>query len=171
MLKVGDNITTDHIMPAGAKILPYRSNIPYLSKFCFEVCDPTFAERAKAAGDGIVIGGSNYGQGSSREHAALVPMYLGIRCVIAKSFARIHVANLINAGILPVTFANPEDYDRLEQGAKLTISNIVKGMEEGKLTVTDENGFAFQVVCNLTDRQRAILLAGGLLNYPREGGQ
>ena len=171
VLKVGDNITTDHIMPAGAKILPYRSNIPYLSKFCFEVCDPTFAERAKAAGDGIVIGGSNYGQGSSREHAALVPMYLGIRCVIAKSFARIHVANLINAGILPVTFANPEDYDRLEQGAKLTISNIVKGMEEGKLTVTDETGFAFQVVCNLTDRQRAILLAGGLLNYTREGGQ
>ena len=171
VLKVGDNITTDHIMPAGAKILPYRSNIPYLSKFCFEVCDPTFAERAKAAGDGIVIGGSNYGQGSSREHAALVPMYLGIRCVIAKSFARIHVANLINAGILPVTFSNPEDYDRLEQGAKLTISNIVKGMEEGKLTVTDETGFAFQVVCNLTDRQRAILLAGGLLNYTREGGQ
>ena len=171
VLKVGDNITTDHIMPAGAKILPYRSNIPYLSKFCFEVCDPTFAERAKAAGDGIVIGGSNYGQGSSREHAALVPMYLGIRCVIAKSFARIHVANLINAGILPVTFANPEDYDRLEQGGNLTISNIVKGMEEGKLTVTDENGFAFQVVCNLTDRQRAILLAGGLLNYTREGGQ
>ena len=171
VLKVGDNITTDHIMPAGAKILPYRSNIPYLSKFCFEVCDPTFAERAKAAGDCIVIGGSNYGQGSSREHAALVPMYLGIRCVIAKSFARIHVANLINAGILPVTFANPEDYDRLEQGAKLTISNIVKGMEEGKLTVTDETGFAFQVVCNLTDRQRAILLAGGLLNYTREGGQ
>ena len=111
VLKVGDNITTDHIMPAGAKILPYRSNIPYLSKFCFEVCDPTFAERAKAAGDGIVVGGSNYGQGSSREHAALVPMYLGIRCVIAKSFARIHVANLINAGILPVTFENPEDYD------------------------------------------------------------
>ena len=171
VLKVGDNITTDHIMPAGAKILPYRSNIPYLSKFCFEVCDPTFAERAKAAGDGIVIGGSNYGQGSSREHAALVPMYLGIRCVIAKSFARIHVANLINAGILPVTFSNPEDYDRLEQGAKLTISNIVKGMEEGKLTVTDETGFAFQVVCNLTDRQKAILLAGGLLNYTREGGQ
>ena len=171
VLKVGDNITTDHIMPAGAKILPYRSNIPYLSKFCFEVCDPTFAERAKAAGDGIVIGGSNYGQGSSREHAALVPMYLGIRCVIAKSFVRIHVANLINAGILPVTFSNPEDYDRLEQGAKLTISNIVKGMEEGKLTVTDETGFAFQVVCNLTDRQKAILLAGGLLNYTREGGQ
>ena len=171
VLKVGDNITTDHIMPAGAKILPYRSNIPYLSKFCFEVCDPSFPERAKAAGDGIIVGGSNYGQGSSREHAALVPMYLGIRCVIAKSFARIHVANLINAGILPVTFANPEDYDKLSQGAKLTISNIVKGMEDGTLTVTDENGFAFDVVCNLTERQRAILLSGGLLNYTKEGGQ
>ena len=170
VLKVGDNITTDHIMPAGTKILPYRSNIPYLSKFCFEVCDPTFAERAKAAGDGIIVGGSNYGQGSSREHAALVPMYLGVRCVIAKSFARIHVANLINAGILPVTFANPEDYDQLNQDAKLTISNIVKGMEEGKLTVTDEKGFAFDVICNLTERQRAILLAGGLLNYTKEGG-
>ena len=170
VLKVGDNITTDHIMPAGAKILPYRSNIPYLSKFCFEVCDPTFAERAKAAGDGIVVGGSNYGQGSSREHAALVPMYLGIRCVIAKSFARIHVANLINAGILPVTFADPEDYDKLNQDTKLTISNIVKGMEAGKLTVTDDTGFAFDVVCSLTERQRAILLAGGLLNYTKEGG-
>ena len=170
VLKVGDNITTDYIMPAGAKILPYRSNIPHLSKFCFEVCDPTFPERAKNAGDGIILGGSNYGQGSSREHAALVPMYLGIRCVIAKSFARIHVANLINAGILPVTFANPEDYDKLSQDDRLTISNIVKGMEEGKLTVTDENGFAFDVVCNLTERQRAILLAGGLLNYTKEGG-
>ena len=170
VLKVGDNITTDHIMPAGAKILPYRSNIPFLSKFCFEVCDPTFAERAKAAGDGIIVGGSNYGQGSSREHAALVPMYLGVRCVIAKSFARIHVANLINAGILPVTFANPDDYDKLNQDAKLTISGIVRGMEEGRLTVTDENGFAFDVVCNLTARQRAILLAGGLLNYTKEGG-
>ena len=170
VLKVGDNITTDHIMPAGAKILPYRSNIPFLSKFCFEVCDPTFSERAKAAGDGIIVGGSNYGQGSSREHAALVPMYLGVRCVIAKSFARIHVANLINAGILPVTFANADDYDKLNQDAKLTISNIVKGMEAGKLTVTDENGFAFDVVCSLTERQRAILLAGGLLNYTKEGG-
>ena len=170
VLKVGDNITTDHIMPAGAKILPYRSNIPYMSRFCFEVCDPSFSGRAKAAGNSIVVGGSNYGQGSSREHAALVPMYLGVRCVIAKSFARIHVANLINAGILPVTFANPDDYDQLNQDAKLTISNIVKGMEEGKLTVTDENGFAFDVICNLTQRQRAILLAGGLLNYTKEGG-
>ena len=171
VLKVGDNITTDHIMPAGAKILPYRSNIPFLSKFCFEVCDPSFPERAKAAGDGIIIGGSNYGQGSSREHAALVPMYLGIRCVIAKSFARIHIANLINAGILPVTFENPEDYDRLDQDAGLTISNIVEGMEKGILTVTDDSGFSFRVTCSLTARQRAILLAGGLLNYTKEGGQ
>ena len=171
VLKVGDNITTDHIMPAGAKILPYRSNIPFLSKFCFEVCDPSFPERAKAAGDGVIVGGSNYGQGSSREHAALVPMYLGIRCVIAKSFARIHVANLINAGILPVTFENPDDYDKLTQDSGLTINGIVEGMEKGVLTVTDENGFSFRVTCNLTQRQRAILLAGGLLNYTKEGGQ
>ena len=171
VLKVEDNITTDHIMPAGAKILPYRSNIPFLSKFCFEVCDPTFSERAKAAGDGIIVGGSNYGQGSSREHAALVPMYLGIRGVIAKSFARIHVANLINAGILPMTFVNPDDYDQLNQDDKLTISGIVGGMEEGVLTVTTDKGFSFQVSCVLTERQRAILLAGGLLNYTKEGGQ
>ena len=172
VLKVGDNITTDHIMPAGAKILPYRSNIPHLSKFCFEVCDPSFPERAKAAGDGIIVGGSNYGQGSSREHAALVPMYLGIRGVIAKSFARIHIANLINSGILPMTFENPEDYDKLSQDADLTITGIVSGMEEGKLTVTDRTtGNQFNVLCSLTERQRAILLAGGLLNYTKEGGQ
>ena len=172
VLKVGDNITTDHIMPAGAKILPYRSNIPHLSKFCFEVCDPTFPERAKAAGDGIIVGGSNYGQGSSREHAALVPMYLGIRGVIAKSFARIHIANLINSGILPMTFENPEDYDKLDQDADLRIEGIVSGMAEGKLTVTDRTtGNKFNVLCSLTERQRAILLAGGLLNYTKEGGQ
>ena len=172
VLKVGDNITTDHIMPAGAKILPYRSNIPHLSKFCFEVCDPSFPERAKAAGDGIIVGGSNYGQGSSREHAALVPMYLGIRGVIAKSFARIHIANLINSGILPMTFENPEDYDNLNQDADLTIDGIVSGMAEGKLSVTDRTtGNKFNVLCSLTERQRAILLAGGLLNYTKEGGQ
>ena len=170
VLKVGDNITTDHIMPAGAKILPYRSNIPHLSKFCFEVCDPTFPERAKAAGDGIIVGGSNYGQGSSREHAALVPMYLGIRGVIAKSFARIHIANLINSGILPMTFENPDDYEQLSQDAKLTISGIVDGMKCGKLTVTTDSGFTFHVNCDLTARQQAILLAGGLLNYTKEGG-
>ena len=168
VLKVGDNITTDHIMPAGAKILPYRSNIPHLSKFCFEVCDPEFPERAKAAGDGIIIGGSNYGQGSSREHAALVPMYLGVRCVIAKSFARIHAANLINAGILPLTFADPADYDKLEQGAKLQLQNLKAGMKAGRICVTDDRGNSFDAVCQLTERQQTILLCGGLLNYTRE---
>lgn len=169
VLKVGDNITTDHIMPAGAKILPYRSNIPKLSEFCFTVCDPDFPARAKAAGDGIIVGGSNYGQGSSREHAALVPMYLGIRCVVAKSFARIHAANLINAGILPLTFADPADYDALAQGAHLRIDNIRAGMAAGALTLTDTAaGKAYPVVCSLTERQQAILLAGGLLNYTKE---
>ena len=169
VLKVGDNITTDHIMPAGSKILPYRSNIPKLSEFCFTVCDPTFPARARAAGDGIIVGGSNYGQGSSREHAALVPMYLGIRCVVAKSFARIHAANLINAGILPLTFADPADYDVLPQGAHLRIDNIRAGMAAGALTLTDTaTGKAYPVVCSLTERQQAILLAGGLLNYTKE---
>ena len=169
VLKVGDNITTDHIMPAGSKILPYRSNIPKLAEFCFTVCDPTFPARAKAAGDGIIVGGSNYGQGSSREHAALVPMYLGIRCVVAKSFARIHVANLINAGILPLTFADPEDYDALQPGAQLRIDNIRAGMAAGSLTLTDTAaGKSYPVVCGLTERQQAILLAGGLLNYTKE---
>ena len=171
VLKVGDNITTDHIMPAGAKILPYRSNIPHLSKFCFEVCDPDFPERAKAAGDGIILGGSNYGQGSSREHAALVPMYLGIRCVIAKSFARIHVANLINAGILPLTFANPEDYDALEQDHVLQLNDLRSGMAGGKITVLDvTTGKEITAMCDLSERQQKILLCGGLLNYTKEGG-
>ena len=172
VLKVGDNITTDHIMPAGSKILPYRSNIPFLSQFCFQVCDPGFPERAKAAGDGIVIGGSNYGQGSSREHAALVPMYLGIRCVIAKSFARIHVANLINAGILPLTFADPADYDALQQDSVLNLLDIRKGMESGSITAKDETtGKLLTLQCSLTQRQRDIVIAGGLLNYTKENGK
>ena len=169
VLKVGDNITTDHIMPAGSKILPYRSNIPFLSQFCFQVCDPGFPERAKAAGDGVIIGGSNYGQGSSREHAALVPMYLGIRVVIAKSFARIHVANLINAGILPLIFRNPEDYDKLVQGAKLSFCSILSGMDSGTIQAVDkETGMAILLDCDLSARQKAIVLAGGLLNYTKE---
>ena len=172
VLKVGDNITTDHIMPAGAKILPYRSNIPFLSQFCFQVCDPTFPERAKGAGNGIIIGGSNYGQGSSREHAALVPMYLGIRCVIAKSFARIHAANLINAGILPLTLENPGDYDVLEQEHILRLENIRNGMAEGKINIVDETaGKTVAALCDLSARQQKILLSGGLLNYTKEGGQ
>ena len=171
VLKVGDNITTDHIMPAGAKILPYRSNIPHLSQFCFEVCDPTFPERAKAAGDGIIIGGSNYGQGSSREHAALVPMYLGIRCVIAKSFARIHAANLINAGILPLTFADPADYDALQQDHVLQLTDLAAGMASGTIAIENRTtGVTVYARCALTDRQQKILLSGGLLNYTKEGG-
>jgi len=169
VLKVGDNITTDHIMPAGAKILPYRSNIPFLSQFCFSVCDPDFPERAKQAGDGVVIGGSNYGQGSSREHAALVPMYLGIRCVIAKSFARIHIANLINAGILPLSFADPADYDALTEGSRLTFKNLKDGIATGKVTMTDETtGKEILLTGEFTERQQQILLCGGLLNYTKE---
>ena len=170
-LKVGDNITTDHIMPAGAKILPYRSNIPYLSKFCFGVCDADFPQRAIEAGQSIIVGGANYGQGSSREHAALVPLYLGVRAVVAKSFARIHVANLINAGILPLTFANPDDYDRLNQGDTLSLKGVFAGMEKGSVTLKNETtGEDVALICNLTDRQRAMLRAGGLLAYTREGG-
>ncbi len=169
VLKVGDNITTDHIMPAGAKILPFRSNIPMLSNFCFQVCDPTFPERARAAGDGIIVGGSNYGQGSSREHAALVPMYLGIRCVIAKSFARIHAANLVNAGILLLTFETPEDYDTLEQDTVLRLTDIRAGMERGRLEAVEEaTGKTIRLLCSLTGRQRRMVLAGGLLNETKE---
>ena len=170
VLKVGDNITTDHIMPAGAKILPYRSNIPHLSQFCFGVCDTTFPERAKELGRSIIVGGSNYGQGSSREHAALVPMYLGVRAVITKSFARIHVANLINAGIMPLTFANPDDYDKLNQGDKLTLSDVFSGMDKGEITLKDETtGEEFKLACSFTERQKAILKAGGLLSYTKKG--
>ena len=170
VLKVGDNITTDHIMPAGAKILPYRSNIPHLSQFCFAVCDESFPERAKALGKSIIVGGSNYGQGSSREPAALVPMYLGVRAVITKSFARIHVANLINAGIMPLTFKNPDDYDKLNQSDKLTLTDIFSGMDKGEITLKDETtGESFTLCCAFTDRQKAILKAGGLLAYTKEG--
>lgn len=171
VLKVGDNITTDHIMPAGAKILPYRSNIPHLSQFCFGVCDKTFPERAKAAGQSIVVGGSNYGQGSSREHAALVPLYLGVRAVIAKSFARIHAANLINAGIMPLTFVDPADYDRLNQGDTLSLSAVYAGMDSGTITLTDETtGETMALKADFTDRQKAILKAGGLLGYTKAQG-
>ena len=165
-LKVGDNITTDHIMPAGAKILPYRSNIPFLSKFCFAVCDESFASRALEAKSSIIVGGSNYGQGSSREHAALVPLYLGVKAVVAKSFARIHAANLINAGILPLTFKNPEDYELLNQDDKLTLENVFDGMENGEITLK-ANGKEIPLVCSYTQRQIDILKAGGLLAYTK----
>ena len=171
VLKVGDNITTDHIMPAGAKILPYRSNIPYLSQFCFKQCDEKFAERAKAAGSSIIIGGSNYGQGSSREHAALVPLYLGVKAVIAKSFARIHVANLINAGIIPMTFVNEADYDAVNKDDSLVFDGIKDAIKNGDNVFTVKNetsGKTFDVKIDFTERQRSMLLLGGLLNYTKE---
>ena len=170
VLKVGDNITTDHIMPAGAKILPYRSNIPFLSQFCFRQCDPDFAENCKKEGKAIVVGGANYGQGSSREHAALVPLYLGVKAVIAKSFARIHQANLVNAGILPVTFDDPADYDKISQGDTLQLSDVrEKLISASPVTLRNlTTGESYPVTCNVSDRQRDILLAGGLLNYTKE---
>lgn len=171
-LKVGDNITTDHIMPAGAKILPYRSNIPKISTFCFEVCDPSFPERALEAKQSIIVGGANYGQGSSREHAALAPMYLGVKAVLAKSFARIHAANLINAGILPLVFENPQDYDEISQNDILEFSNLSTSLKDSKITIenhTKKN--TILAICSLSERQRAILLAGGLLNYTKENNQ
>lgn len=170
VLKVGDNITTDHIMPAGAKILPYRSNIPYLSKFCFAVCDETFSERAKAAGQSFVIGGANYGQGSSREHAALVPLYLGVKAVVTKSFARIHKSNLINAGILPLTFCKESDYDKIDQNDELELANIRDCIVNDRPIMLKDvtKGIEIPVECDLSGRSKDILLAGGLLNYTRE---
>ncbi|MBQ6066182.1 MAG: aconitate hydratase [Clostridia bacterium] len=167
LLKVGDNITTDHIMPAGAKILPYRSNVPYLSQFCFGVCDKAFPERCKKEGSGIVVGGANYGQGSSREHAALVPLYLGIRAVVAKSFARMHKANLTNSGILPLTFANEADYDRIDEGDAITLLNVHDAiLNGGDIMLKDiTKGIEITLNADLSDRARHIILAGGLLNY------
>ncbi len=168
-LKVGDNITTDHIMPAGTKILPYRSNVPYLSNFCFTVCDKEFPERAKKLGGGIIVGGTNYGQGSSREHAALVPLYLGIKAVVAKSFARIHMANLINFGIIPRTFKNPEDYDKINEGDDIEITgfNDSIGTKDEILLLDKTTNEKIVLNLNATERQREILLSGGLLNYTK----
>ena len=166
-LKVGDNVTTDHIMPAGSKILPFRSNIPKMSDFCFSVCDPAFPERARELGKSIIIGGVNYGQGSSREHAALVPLYLGVRAVIAKSFARIHRANLINAGILPLVFEDASDYDLINEGDNPVIKDIKNGLESGRM-IMELNGKEITLLCEMSERQRSILYAGGLLNLTRE---
>ena len=170
LLKVGDNITTDHIMPAGAKILPYRSNIPYLSNFCFAVCDKEFPARCKEHGKGIIIGGSNYGQGSSREHAALVPLYLGVKAVIVKSFARIHCANLANAGILPLVFEDEDVYTKIDQMDELEISDVKGAIAKGDTIIVKNltKGFTFETQAMLSDRQRSIILAGGLLNYTRD---
>lgn len=170
ILKVGDNITTDHIMPAGAKILPYRSNIPYLSQFCFRQCDGNFAENCKREKAGIIIGGANYGQGSSREHAALVPLYLGIKAVITKSFARIHCANLVNAGIVPLTFSNPDDYGKITQGDGLLLPGIRERIKNNLPVVLNNitKDEEYVLNCELSERQRAIILDGGLLNYTKK---
>ena len=170
-LKVGDNITTDHIMPAGAKILPLRSNIPAISKHCFAVCDEAFPDRALTLGKSIIVGGSNYGQGSSREHAALAPLYLGVKAVLVKSFARIHRANLINAGILPLTFANEADYDKIGQGDRLVLENVRAAVESGKTElklINKSKNIEIPVLCELSGRTKDIILAGGLLDYTRE---
>jgi aconitate hydratase len=169
-LKVGDNITTDHIMPAGAKILPLRSNIPAISKHCFTVCDEKFPERAEKLGKSFIVGGSNYGQGSSREHAALAPLYLGVKAVIVKSFARIHRANLINAGILPLTFANEFDYEHIDEGDTLSLDGIRRDIEAGKTEFVIQNktnGKAIKVLCELSGRAKDIMLAGGLLDFTK----
>lgn len=165
LLKVGDNITTDHIMPAGAKVLPLRSNIPAISQHCFTRCDPTFPSRCEQAGKGFIVGGNNYGQGSSREHAALAPLHLGIKAVFVQSFARIHVANLINAGILPLTFADPADYDRIESGDTLRLTNVRRHLTDGTdfELVNVTRGETYALPNTLTERQAQILLAGGLL--------
>ena len=169
ILKVGDDITTDHIMPAGTKVLPYRSNVPKLSEFCFTVCDKNFPERAKAKGGGVILGGANYGQGSSREHAALVPLYLGIKAVVAKSFARIHVANLINFGIVPMTLANPDDYDNFAEGDQIEIQGFSAAVESANeaTLINKTNGKTAKLILTLSVRQRQMLLAGGCLNYTK----
>ena len=169
ILKVGDDITTDHIMPAGTKVLPYRSNVPKLSEFCFTVCDKEFPERAKKKGGGVILGGSNYGQGSSREHAALVPLYLGIKAVVAKSFARIHVANLINFGIVPMTLANADDYDKFNEGDQLEIKDFAAAVASGTeaTLVNKTNGATAKLQLSLSARQREMLLSGGCLNYTK----
>ncbi|HHU50602.1 MAG TPA: aconitate hydratase [Firmicutes bacterium] len=169
LLKVGDNITTDHIMPAGAKILPLRSNIPAISEYVFSGIDPAFAARAKTAGGGLIIGGENYGQGSSREHAALAPMYLGVKAVIARSFARIHRSNLINFGILPLVFTVPQDYLGLNQDDQLRMVDIHQGLERGELVVENiTQNYSFTARIQLTAREKEILRAGGLLNYTKQ---
>jgi aconitate hydratase len=170
LIKVGDNVSTDIIMPAGNRVLPYRSNIEAISKFVFEIVDPQFPARAKEKGVGIVVGGENYGQGSSREHAALAPRYLGVRAKIAKSFARIHRDNLINFGIVPLVFADPADYESIRQGDTVSIPNIRKAAAEGASDIPIQvNGRKVKTRLEVSDRQRRILLAGGVLNLARRG--
>ncbi|MDR3767306.1 MAG: aconitate hydratase [Butyricicoccus sp.] len=168
VLKTEDNITTDHILPAGAKLLPYRSNIPYYSNYCFINVDPKFPARCQEQGGGVIVGGANYGQGSSREHAALVPLYLGVRAVLVKSFARIHKANLVNSGIIPLTFVDPADYDKISLNDSIQLPHIAEEIKNGSRVTVVVNGYTFQAECEVSDRQRGALLAGGTLNYAKK---
>ncbi len=171
LIKLGDNITTDHIMPSNAKLLPFRSNVPYLANFCLAPCDEGFAARALEKGGGFIVAGENYGQGSSREHAALAPLYLGVKAVLAKSFARIHRANLMNNGILPLEFTDDADYDAACEGCPVEIEDApaqIAAAAEGTPVSVKINGRAAEMRLDITPRQRDILLAGGLLNYTRE---
>ncbi len=170
VLKTEDNITTDHILPAGAKLLPYRSNIPHYSNYCFINVDPKFPARCQENGGGVIVGGANYGQGSSREHAALVPLYLGVRAVLTKSFARIHKANLVNSGIIPLTFVNPDDYDKITLNDTISLPHIQEEIRDGKQVTVVVNGYEFKADCDVSERQRGALLAGGTLNYAKKQG-
>ena len=171
LIKVEDDISTDHIMPAAAEILAYRSNIPKISEYVYHRLDPEFSARAKAKGGGFIIGGENYGQGSSREHAALAPMYLGVKGVIAKSFARIHHSNLVNFGLLPLTFKDKSNYDQIDQGDELMIENCIASVDKAVFTVNNKTkGFVFETEARLTDRQKELLKLGGLLTYTRQRG-
>jgi aconitate hydratase len=169
LLKMGDNITTDHILPAGSKVLPLRSNIPAISEYAFSRVDPDFPKRAKEKSGGFVVGGSNYGQGSSREHAALAPMYLGLKGAIVKSFARIHRANLINFGILPLIFMDEKEYDAIGQGDQLRIDRVAEQIRGGQQLVVKNltKGTEFKVKHDLTRREVDVVLAGGMLNYTK----
>lgn len=172
LTKVGDNITTDHIMPSNAKLLPYRSNIPHLAEYCLTPCDEDFPKKAKENGGGIIVAGSNYGQGSSREHAALAPLYLGVKAVLAKSFARIHRANLINNGIIPLVFENEDDYDKIDVMDELVIEDTLKQIKNDVVTVKNKNrNEEYKMVFNVTDRQRDMIKFGGLLNMMKENNK
>jgi aconitate hydratase len=169
LIKVGDDISTDIILPGGNKVLPLRSNIPAISEFVFDVIDDKFTERAKEKKSGVVVGGENYGQGSSREHAALAPRYLGVRVKIAKSFARIHKSNLVNFGIIPLMFKDPADYDRINQGDTIKIPGIRRAIEEGQEEITVfVDGQEIKTILDISGRRRQILLAGGLLNQAKQ---
>jgi aconitate hydratase len=171
LLKLADNVTTDHILPGGAEIMPFRSNIPAISRYCFSAVEKTFHDRVTAAGGGFVAGGANYGQGSSREHAAIAPRYLNITAILAKSYARIHRTNLINMGILPLVFRSDTDYEKIEQGDRIEMKDIYRGVDEGtmdiRITRSDGGSERLSVSLPLLAKEKQILKVGGALNLAR----